>query len=116
MANEDGDLVFARREEEKSGWMVPEIGKVRSLQGCARRKSVRFGEIKAEGKLAFEPGLDGVAVGGEHLRCGSRGERGEVLIQKLGGEHVLGATDAPGCERDNNQEKKIGRASCRERV
>src|SRR5215472_16484961 len=70
LSDEDGDLVLACGEEKERGWMVCEPGEVGSLQGRAGRKCGRVREVKTEGQLALEPGLDRVAVGREHLRSG----------------------------------------------
>ena len=97
LGEEDGDLVLVDGEEEESRGLIVEVGEVGAFEDGVGWKGGGVGEVEAEGETALEPGLDGVAVGGDDLRGGGAGERGEVLVEEFGGEGV-GLVELPPAE------------------
>ena len=76
--------MLADAVEQQRGGLVVEISQIGSFETCVAGQILR--QVEAEGKLALEPGFYGVAVGGEHLRRGVGGKRGDVLIADFGYE------------------------------
>jgi hypothetical protein len=73
-------VVLVDGEEEESGGLIVEVGEIGAFEGGVGGKGGGVGEVEAEGETALEPGLDGVAVGGDDLWGGGAGEGGEVLV------------------------------------
>ena len=78
--------MFVDGEEEQSRRLPVEIGEVSAFEGRVRRQACGVGKIEAEREAALEPGLDGVAVGGDDLWDGGSGEGGEVLVEEFASE------------------------------
>ena len=80
--------MFVDGEEEQGRGLAVEIGEVGAFEGRVGGQGCGVGEVEAEGETALEPGLDGVAIGGDDLRGRSAGEGGEVLVEEFGGEGI----------------------------
>jgi len=90
--------MFAEAVEELGRGLVADVGEVGAVEGYVGREVL--GEVETEGKLALEPRFDGVAVGGDDLRRGIRGESADVLVADLhheGGIVGCGEGVAVGC-------------------
>ena len=88
LREENGNLVLVDGEEEQGRGLAVEVGEVGAFEGGVGGEGGGVGEVEAEGETALEPGLDGVAVGGDHLGSCCAGESGEVLVKEFGGEGV----------------------------
>ena len=80
--------MFVDGEEEQRCRFAVEVGEVGTFEGGVGGQGFGVREVEAEGETTLEPGLDGVAVGGDDLWGGSGGERGEVLVEQFGDEGV----------------------------
>src|ERR1700761_9394398 len=81
LLNEHGDAMRADAVEKLRHRTIVEIGEVSAVEPRVVRKVVR--EIEAEGKLSLEPGLHGMAIGGDHLGWLICREGGDVQIRDL---------------------------------
>ena len=75
--------MFVDGEQQQSRWLVVDVGQVCAFESRVGRQSDGVGEVEAEGQTALEPGLDGMAIGRDHLRRRSTRESSEMLVEEF---------------------------------
>ena len=103
LEDQHGDFVLAQADDQLRGGLLVEVDELGAEQGVAGAGQLRH--VEREGNSAFEPGLDGVAIGGDDIvRRGGAGQSVDVQVGDLAEGVGCGATlpdegdDEQGCQ------------------
>ena len=118
LRQENGHLVLVNSKDKQCGRLAIEIGEVCTFEDGVLRQACCVGKIEAERKTALKPGFDGMAISGDHLWDRTVAERGQMLVEKLGGKRIglMDLTPAKEGHDEKNSSGHSGPASGTNRV